>query len=65
MSIHLIKSIKVLNLALQLKDATEWSAAIEAADNSQIYPIVDPNTGTVMNMINNRFGLGKSVSEKI
>ena len=52
-------------MALQLKDATEWSAAIEAADNSQIYPIVDPNTGTVMNMINNRFGLGKSVSEKI
>jgi len=36
---------EVLNLALQLKDATEWSAAIEAADNSQIYPIVDPNTG--------------------
>ena len=37
-------------MALQLKDATEWSAAIEAPYNSQIYPIVDPNTGTVMNM---------------
>lgn len=36
---------EVLDLAVQLKDATQWSDAIKAADNSRIYPVVDPNTG--------------------
>ena len=33
------------SLALQLRDATQWSDAIKAADNSRIYPTVNPNTG--------------------
>ena len=36
---------QVLDLAVQLRDATQWSDAIKAADNSRIYPVVDPNTG--------------------
>ena len=36
---------EVMNLALQLQEATQWSDAIQAADNSRIYPVVDPDTG--------------------
>ena len=36
---------QVLDLAIQLRDATQWSDAIKAADNSRIYPVVNPNTG--------------------
>ena len=36
---------QVQSLALQLRDATQWSDAIKAADNSRIYPTINPNTG--------------------
>merc|ERR1712213_204875 len=36
---------EVLNLALQLKEATKWSDALEASDSGRIYPVVDPETG--------------------
>ena len=36
---------EVMDLALQLVEATQWSDAIQAADNSRIYPVVDPDTG--------------------
>ena len=41
----LIFFYQVLDLALQLRDATQWSDAIKAADNSRIYPVVNPDTG--------------------
>ena len=34
-----------MDLAVQLRDATQWSDAIKAADNSRIYPIVNATTG--------------------
>ena len=36
---------EVLDLAVQLRDATNWSDAILAEDNPTIYPIVDYETG--------------------
>ena len=36
---------ETLDLALQLRDATQWADAIKAADNPDIYPIVDAETG--------------------
>ena len=40
-----MNNLQVLALAQQLKEATAWSDAIMAADNSRIFPIVDPDTG--------------------
>ena len=40
-----------MSLALQLQDATQWSDAIKAADNSRIYPVVNPNTGEFSGVI--------------
>jgi len=42
---------EVMSLALQLQDATQWSDAIKAADNSRIYPVVNPNTGEFSGVI--------------
>ena len=42
---------EVLNLALQLKEATKWSDALEASDSGRIYPVVDPETGVFSGVI--------------
>ena len=43
----LIFFYQVLDLALQLRDATQWSDAIYAADDSGIAAAVDPDTGVL------------------
>ena len=40
-----------MNLASQLKDATQWRDAIRASNNPDIYPVVDPNTGVLSGTI--------------
>ena len=42
---------EVLNLALQLKEDTKWSDALEASDSGRIYPVVDPETGVFSGVI--------------
>ena len=38
-------------LALQLREATRWSEAVEAANSSRMYSVVDPETGELSGTI--------------
>ena len=42
---------QVAALALQLREATRWSEAVEAANSSRMYSVVDPETGELSGTI--------------